>query len=122
MRINFAFRIKKIFAILFLWIFCGYFVLISFFPHVHIVEGIRIVHSHPYKKSHNNENRPEHNHSKDAFVLIQFISSILIISAVILSGVKVIRKLLNVKRITISKDSLLFNINLLGHRPRAPTF
>ncbi|MGQ9846149.1 MAG: hypothetical protein ACUVQP_01425 [Bacteroidales bacterium] len=54
-------------------LFLGYFVSISSFTHTHIINGIAIVHSHPYNPF--SKNKPvDHQHSANEFVLIHFLS------------------------------------------------
>lgn len=55
-------------------LFTGYFGSVTFFSHNHIVDGIQIVHSHPYK-SQSGDNQTGHNHTNNGFALIYFISA-----------------------------------------------
>ncbi|MDH6534595.1 hypothetical protein D0T51_05440 [Parabacteroides sp. 52] len=57
-------------------LFSGYFILVSLFSHVHIYEGIAIVHAHPFKK---NANSPQHTHT--SFKEILFFQALSIIQA-----------------------------------------
>jgi hypothetical protein len=58
-------------------LFLGYYGSITLFPHCHIVNGVTIVHSHPYKHSADPKKSPGHQHSDDEFVLIHLISNFL---------------------------------------------
>jgi len=101
-------------------IFCGYFASFTFFPHNHIVDGITIIHSHPYK-SHSGNVPVNHNHSKNGFLLIQFISNFIAIAPIVFIGVVIIRKTLNI-RILIPDTNIKFSLYCYSlHRPRAPT-
>ncbi|MBP6610889.1 MAG: hypothetical protein KA206_07325 [Paludibacter sp.] len=55
-------------AMLLLLLFVGFFVSISFFKHKHIVNGVLIVHSHPFSSSEN------HSHGADGTNIIQLLS------------------------------------------------
>lgn len=59
--------------------FIAYIGSITFFTHSHIVNGVTIVHSHPFKGD------ADHEHTTAEFELIQLLSSIYITGAVILS-------------------------------------
>lgn len=54
-------------------IFIGYIGVISFYTHVHIVNGVTIVHSHPFQK--NVPGKPFHSHSQTGFQLIHSLTS-----------------------------------------------
>ncbi len=57
-------------------LFLGYYVSISSFKHTHIVNGVAIVHSHPYNPF--SKDKPvKHQHSANGFVLIHFLSHFL---------------------------------------------
>lgn len=49
-------------------LFLSYYGNITFFPHYHIVDGIRIVHSHFHKTTTNHQ--PQHSHSGNEIKLI----------------------------------------------------
>jgi hypothetical protein len=76
-------RIGKSFTLVLLVLFLGYYGGITLFPHSHIVNGITIVHSHPYKqgKGSNSSNLP---HTGKEFQIIQVLSEF-ISTAVVLS-------------------------------------
>lgn len=58
--------------ILFIW----FYVSISFFTHTHIVNGVVVVHSHPYNPF--SKDKPvNHDHSKNGYILIHFLSHFL---------------------------------------------
>jgi len=119
-KINLKRIYKKPLGYFLLILFCGYFASITFFPHTHIVDGVTIVHSHPFK-SHSGNVPVNHNHSKDGFVLIHFISHFITTALLIFLGITIFRKTLNI-RILIPDTNLNFSLYPYSpHRPRAPT-
>jgi hypothetical protein len=111
---------KKLTGFFLVILFCGYLGSITFFPHTHIDDGVTIVHSHPYK-SHSGSVPLNHNHSKNGFLLIQFVSSFVTTVPVLFFGVVVIRQIIN--KVSRNQDEpLILNYYLLGaNRSRAPT-
>jgi len=65
-------RTKAILKIILAIIFIGYACSISFFSHAHVVNGVTIVHSHPYLSDENGNSN--HEHSGVELQLIQFLS------------------------------------------------
>ena len=111
---------KKLSGYFLLILFCGYFGFITFFPHTHIVDGVTIVHSHPYK-SHSGDVPVNHNHSKDGFLLIHFISHFIASAPIILIGFAIIQTTLN-SRCSIKHENFYLNLYLCSHNlARAPT-
>ncbi len=67
---------KKIMRCFLLILFLGYYVSILSFTHTHILNGVAIVHSHPYNPF--SKDKPvNHQHSSNGFVLIHFLSHFL---------------------------------------------
>jgi len=64
--------IPKIF---FLILFLGYYGSITLFTHYHIVNGVTIVHSHPYKNG-SGSSQSGHQHNSNGLMLIQLISEV----------------------------------------------
>jgi len=111
---------KKITGYFLLILFLGYIGSITFFSHTHIVDGVTIVHSHPYK-SHSGDVPVNHNHSKDGFLLIHFISHFIASAPIILIGFTIIQTTLN-SRCSIKYENLYLNLYLCSHNlARAPT-
>lgn len=111
---------KKITGYFLFMLFCGYFASITFFPHYHVVDGVTIVHSHPYK-SQSGDIPVNHNHSKDVFVLIQFISHFIATALIIHWGILIFRKTLNIS-IILSETNHCFSLYPYSpFLPRAPT-
>lgn len=63
----------KISKYFFLVIFLGFFGSVTFFNHSHIVNGLTIVHSHPFKSDING--KPNHNHTGTGFLLVNFLAN-----------------------------------------------
>jgi hypothetical protein len=63
-------KISVVFRFLLLLLFVGYYSSISLFYHAHLVNGVVIVHSHPFQKSLNNGPYQSHPHSTSAYILI----------------------------------------------------
>lgn len=59
-----------------LGIFLGFFISITFFKHVHIVNGISIVHSHPFKADTNG--KPVHSHTSGGYLLINLMMNFVV--------------------------------------------
>ena len=73
---GFKYWIGKLVRILLLLLFIGYYGGITLFPHSHIVNGITIVHSHPFRsdKGGDSSKLP---HSDKELMLIQLLSGFL---------------------------------------------
>jgi hypothetical protein len=121
MKLDFLKQIyKKLLGYFLLLLFCGYFSSVTFFPHSHIVDGVTVVHSHPYK-SHPGNNPVNHNHSKEELIFIQFISHFKAIAPLIFFGVAIFWKILNA-RVLITETNLYFSLHHYSpFLPRAPT-
>ncbi len=88
-----TFRTGKTIGILLLMLFLGYYGSITFFTHVHIVDGVAIVHSHPYK-SLNGNNRTDNKHTNKELQVIQFLSDFFTTWDTILFSALILRLLL----------------------------
>lgn len=53
-------------------IFLSYYASITFFMHAHIINGVTVVHSHPYKT--NSDGIPDHEHKASEIQLISHLS------------------------------------------------
>lgn len=71
--------IKHFMAILFIAYACS----VSFFYHVHIVDGVTIVHSHPY--SSDADGNPGHEHTTSQLQLISVLSSFVVFSSIFIA-------------------------------------
>ena len=87
-------RFKKVYGYFLLILFLGYYGSITQLPHYHIVDGVTIVHSHPFPHG-SGTNPVEHQHSGNGFVLIQLISNLIAIPPLLFYGVKIIRRIVN---------------------------
>ena len=65
-------RVNKIIRYFFLLLFLAYYASVTLFTHTHIIDGITIVHSHPYK-SGTGKNPVNHQHTTNGFGLIQLL-------------------------------------------------
>lgn len=68
--------ISKLFRLLLLVLFLGYYSGITLFPHTHVINGITIIHSHPFNSGggNNSSNLP---HSGKELQLIHHLSEFL---------------------------------------------
>ena len=98
-------RNRKLRSCFFLILFLGYFISITFFPHKHIVDGVTIIHSHPFH-SHSGDTPVNHQHSQTGFLIIHFISHILAITSAVISGIFITRKA--EQYLSIPKDENIF--------------
>jgi len=71
---NLSINISKYF---FLLLFLGFFGSITLFRHAHVVDGITIVHSHPFKND--KSGNPSHNHSSNGYQLIHLLANFALI-------------------------------------------
>lgn len=74
-------KLKQILKIALPVIFIAYFCSITFFSHSHVVNGVTIVHSHPYKTDANGN--PTHEHSGNELQLIAVFSTFFVAGAII---------------------------------------
>jgi len=112
---------KKFAGYLLLILFTGYFISVTFFYHTHLVDGVTIVHSHPYK-NHSGDIPVNHNHSEKGFLLIQFISNFIAIVILTYSGVTIFRNIVNFCILNKKRSRILNFCLISSNRPRAPTF
>ncbi len=112
-------NLNRITGFFFLILFTGYFGSVTFFSHNHIVDGIQIVHSHPYK-SQSGDSQKGHNHTGDGFALIYFMSSFVFTISGGLACISVFRFFIETRLRTprmVDHNQLLL---LLSIRARAP--
>ncbi|MBD8388563.1 hypothetical protein [Dysgonomonas sp. BGC7] len=76
-------RIKGVIKIALPVIFIMYASCITFFTHTHIVNGVTIVHSHPY--STDDSGKPSHEHSGAEIQLIHNLSTFFVAGAIVLA-------------------------------------
>lgn len=74
-QLKLNYKVKKFVLFLLLSIYLGFYGSITLFPHVHFINNVSIVHSHPLKTSADN---PINNHSEDELIFIQFVTTFLI--------------------------------------------
>lgn len=64
-------KISILFRFLLITLFIGYYSSITLFFHTHMVNGVVIVHSHPFNNSNNNQNPfQSHSHSSASYVVV----------------------------------------------------
>ncbi|MCC8034343.1 MAG: hypothetical protein LIO77_00195 [Rikenellaceae bacterium] len=85
--VNGGITIKRIVSTALLAIFCWYMGSVTLFPHVHIVDGVVICHSHPYSGSSDN---PGHTHSVLQLETIAHLSLIFLVLTVLLGGISIL--------------------------------
>lgn len=101
-------------------LFCGYFGSITLFPHSHIVNGVTIVHSHPFKSDQGNA-PVNHSHTTNGFQLIQLISGFIATTTIFFIATTVLRKVSSV-RFPVQDEFLRVRLNISSpNRPRGPT-
>jgi hypothetical protein len=109
-------RLSGFFLVL---LFCGYLGSVTFFPHTHIVDSVSIVHSHPYKSLPEND-PADHHHTKNEFLLIQFISSFITTLSGLFFGIIIILKFFQKLFFNQNKTAIpVFSLSGTN-RPRAP--
>jgi hypothetical protein len=75
-------NLKRVLKWFLLILFLGYYGSIVLFTHTHLINGVTIVHSHPYKPF-SDDGSPSHNHSSNEIVVLQALSGFF--STVVLS-------------------------------------
>jgi hypothetical protein len=103
----------------FLVLFLVFFGSITFFNHSHIVNGITIVHSHPFKSDKNGQ--ANHIHSGTGFLLINFLANFIATSVFALTSLFILLKLrekLSTIAYNTSLSSPFFNSNPLRGPPQ----
>jgi hypothetical protein len=111
--------IKKLLSLVLLSMFLAYYASITLFSHSHIINGVTIVHSHPYSKG--TDSKPfNHQHSEKGVALIQFLShfSSLTVASLLSLGI-LLTLLYKIAVITRAEDPLIPSINS-GLSLRAP--
>ncbi len=109
---------KNIMKCLLLILFLGYWGSITLFPHAHILDGVTIVHSHPYNPF-SKENPSGHHHSKAEFVLISQLSHFLTTAlSIVLYSILV--KILSVIFLTKREKDVYRYIFICSNGLRAP--
>jgi len=101
----------------FLLLFLGFFGSLTFFNHAHVVYGVTIVHSHPFKSDKNGI--PTHNHTSNGYLLIHLLANFTVTAILILILINPIPNILY--KIIIKVHSGIFNLTyLLSYLLRGP--
>jgi hypothetical protein len=83
----------KLIGCFLLFLFLGYYGSITLFTHSHIINGVTIVHSHPFNKD-KGDGTTKMPHSEKQLLLIQLLSEFLSAAALVSLAVFVLRSLL----------------------------
>jgi len=83
----------KSLGFLLLMLFLGYYGSITLFPHSHIVNGVTIVHSHPYNTD-NGSSSSGLPHTGKELIIIQLLSDLIITALVVVFVLLIVRLLL----------------------------
>lgn len=96
-----------------------YYGSITLFPHIHHIGTVTIVHSHPFR-SDSNGNPIEHSHSKNQYIVIDFLTHFVSNLIVFYAGLNVIRSIIHqieTKQYTSYLKLLEYCSNLLRAPP-----
>jgi hypothetical protein len=96
----------------FLLLFLGFFGSVTLFDHAHVVNGITIVHSHPFKSDKNGI--PTHNHTTNGYLIIHLLMNFTALAVFTLIAINLILNLLGKISIKyynwfLSQSYLVFN-------------
>ncbi|MGI5914304.1 MAG: hypothetical protein ACOX5K_06250 [Bacteroidales bacterium] len=114
-------RGKKYFAGWFFTIlFALFFWSITLNVHVHIVDGITVVHSHPYPYG-NRDGEANHSHSNNSYQLLHFLAGLIYLIVPVVYGLNIIINFANKGYIpeSVEIDQNLFNKERF---PRGPPY
>jgi len=100
-------------------LFLGYYASISSFTHTHIVNGVAIVHSHPYNPF--SKDKPvNHQHSANEFVLIHLLSHFLTTVSSLAFSIKIYKAVLRKYILQKNDDNFSNHVFLYSNGLRAP--
>jgi hypothetical protein len=104
------------FAILFALFFWS----ITLNVHIHVVDGVTVVHSHPYSHG-NRDGDANHSHSNNSYLLLHFLSNLISVIVPVVFGLNIILNFVNkgyiLKPVEINQN--LFNKEKF---PRGPPY
>ncbi len=110
---------SKLLQLILLVLFIGYYGSITFFPHSHNVNGVTIVHSHPYK-SEKGSDPLRLPHTDKEIMLIQALSLFITGSFVIWFLVLILKSVLQKSIIPLSFDGYAEPGGYINYALRAP--
>jgi|WetSurMetagenome_2_1015567.scaffolds.fasta_scaffold201640_2 hypothetical protein len=118
---EFKYFIGKSFRFLLLILFLGYYSSITFFTHSHIINGVTIVHSHPFNSDRGGHpsNSP---HSEKQLFVIQLLSEFFTTAVAISIAALVLRSLLNEIPVKSTEDGYAEAGCYCTYSLRAPPF
>lgn len=73
-----AYKARRVLSGWLLILFIGYFASATLFPHTHIIDGVRITHSHPFSQA---PDTGKHTHTTADFQLIAHLSMFVMLAA-----------------------------------------
>jgi hypothetical protein len=111
--------VKKIMRFFLLILFLGYYGSITLFTHTHIINGITIVHSHPFN-SGTKENPIKHQHTANEFILIQFLAHFLATILFFTFSIEAYKVVLRKYTLQKIKESFSKLTSLISYGLRAP--
>jgi len=111
----------KSLSVLLLILFLGYYSSITFFTHIHIINGVTIVHSHPFNSDKGGEssNSP---HSNKELQIIQLLSDFFTTAVSLSFTVILFRSLLYKIPIKSTEDGFIGSCGYCTYSLRAPPF
>jgi len=111
----------KLLSVLLLILFLGYYSSITFFTHIHIINGVTIVHSHPFNSDKGGEssNSP---HSNKELQIIQLLSDFFTTAVSLSFTVILFRSLLYKIPIKSTEDGFIGSCGYCTYSLRAPPF
>lgn len=101
--INLKNRVEKIMRYFLLFLFLGYYGNITLFTHTHILNGVTIVHSHPYSTGANGK-PVNHQHSEKGFIIIHLLSNFIATALFLALGIAIVHKFITSYLIKICID------------------
>ncbi len=110
---------KNIFGFLLLLLFLEYYGSITLFTHTHIVDGVSIVHSHPYNPFPA-EKPDNHQHSKNGFINIHLLSHFSSTDPFITFSILVFNEILRKSIIQMNDENFSSLISVSSNGLRAP--
>ncbi len=110
---------NKIMRYFLLILFLGYYASIFSFTHTHIVNGIAIVHSHPYNPFSKDE-PVNHQHSTNGFILIHILSHFLTTVLFLVFSIGILKVALRKCIFLKNEENFVFRICICSNGVRAP--
>lgn len=100
-------------------LFIGHFSSITLFVHTHIVDGLKITHSHPYNPFKGDKGA-NHNHSRNEIFLIEMLSQFLSTTVFVVISIKIAENFINRSLLKRVENIFSKNFFLNSNGLRAP--